>query len=154
MAGARFAACRPHEFLQHAAVGNAMAGPALRVQTRDLRLQFSQRRQLGAHAPEMRMDHRIDLRAIRHGVARERDHSPNVGERHVERPAMPDELQPLEVRGTECPVSGRSAGRRVDEAFLLVEADGLHVDASVPGEFSDSHGLDSVAARGFPMREP
>jgi len=139
MARASLAVRRVDELFQDAAIRYPVPAYALRVQARELLLQRIERRALCAHALQMRVDEGVHFIARDGLVARQREQAFDVDERHVERAAVPDEVQPLERLGTVGAVTRSRAARGLDQPCLLVVADGLHVYARPAGQFTDFH---------------
>jgi cobalt-zinc-cadmium efflux system protein len=63
---------------------------------------------------------------------------PDLGERHVERAAVANERQPLQVRATVKPVVAGRAGRLGKQAFALVIADGFARAMGAASKVADS----------------
>jgi hypothetical protein len=64
---------------------------------------------------------------------------PDLGERHVERPAMPDEGQPFQVCHAIRAVAVERTSRRRQQPGSLVIADGFAIHSGCPAKFSDAH---------------
>src|SRR4051794_41173231 len=122
MARTRLAVSRVDQLAQDAAVSYPVAACALRAERCQLRLQRLKRHALGAYPFEMAPDQLVDVVARDLLVARKIDQPLDLSERHIERAAVPDEIEPLDVRRSIRPVSRRRARRGVEQPFALVVA--------------------------------
>src|SRR3954466_2487418 len=102
---------RVDQLAQDAAVGYAVAARALRAQGCELRLQRLERHALGAHPFQVAPDQLVDVVARNLVIARQVDEPLDFSERHVERAAVADEIQPLYMLSAVGPVARRSARR-------------------------------------------
>src|SRR3990172_12102427 len=139
MACAGFALRRVDQIVEDAAVGDAVARIALRAQRGELLFQRVERRDLGAHALEMRLHQLVHVVAGQAALARKLEQPPDVGERHVERGAGAHEIEALEMlRAVDSIARGRSRGR-LEQPLALVVPHCLRVDARAAGELTYLH---------------
>lgn len=64
----------------------------------------------------------------------------DLGQAHVQRPALADEPQPLQRGRLVVAVVVAAPGGRGQQAGLLVVADGARLDPGRAGQLSDAHG--------------
>lgn len=82
----------------------------------------------------------IDLAAVLIRHLAEAKQRSNFFQRHVERPAVPDEGQPLQMGRRIGAITVGRAGRRRQQLRLLVVTDGFDIHPGGLAEFSDAHG--------------
>ena len=95
----------------------------------------------------MCIQQRIDLATVLRGVVPQPQQGPNLAKRHVQRAAVPNELQLLDVSLTVQPVISAATSRLRQQPLLLVVADGHDLAACEPGQFTnpDFHVIPSYA---------
>lgn len=139
-----------HQLADDAAVGYPPARPAAGTQAGKLMLQRFKLPALHTHALELRIDEAVHFFARSAALAGEREQPAHVRKRHVEKPAMTDELQPLERLRSVAPISRRGARGWRKQPFPLVVANGRGIDARLAGQLSDFHaGLTLKWLQGF-----
>ncbi|AEG92262.1 hypothetical protein Rta_11760 [Ramlibacter tataouinensis TTB310] len=128
---------RSHQLLQDAAGVARMVGVAERLQGHQLVLQRLQALQPGAHPRQLGLHQRVHVVAL----AVQRLQQPlDVGQRHVQRPAVAHEGQPLQLGRAVVAVAVGLARGLGQQAGFLVIADGVHVHAGGAGQVTDLHG--------------
>ena len=86
--------------LQYSAVLCCLGNLTLRAQRFQLALQYLKFGNAPFHMSDMQVEEMIDFTAIIFGMVTKPEHVADFVERHVERPAMPDELQPFDLLRT------------------------------------------------------
>jgi hypothetical protein len=145
VAGAGFAVRGRDQLVQDAAFVRRMVGVAAVAQLRQLAFERAQALQPGPHPLQLRFDQGLGIAAV---VARAVDEIEQVlhfRQRHVERPAVAHEGQPLQLGRAVAPVAVGLARRRRQQAGLFVIADGVHVDAGGTAQVADLHALTLAA---------
>ena len=120
---------RANQLLEDPAIGHAVTAGALRIQRGELPLQVIERCALRPHALQVGAHQAIYLVAGNRPVAGKREQALDIGERHVQRTAVANEVQALQMAGGVAAVARRHTRRRLDQAFALVIAHRLHVDS-------------------------
>jgi hypothetical protein len=85
------------------------------------------------------VDERIDFATALARVAGIEEQPADFRERHIERAAMADEAQGVQVHLRIAAISRRFTLGRVEQAFSLVVANGLDVASGLGRYLSDSH---------------
>src|SRR5690606_33759268 len=149
VAGAGLVMGRRDQLVQDAALAAGMVARALRAQACELALERPEAPQPRAHAGELRVDQPVDARGVGVRPVDEREQAADLLERHVQRAAMADERQPLELGGPVGAIAVRAARRRLQQADALVVADGLGIHPRGLGELADPHSAPLVAGHDF-----
>ena len=103
------------------------------------------------YVPDMLIEQLINVAAVLLGRIAKLEQRADLLERHVERAAMTDERQALDMVLIVRAVIARPAGGMRQESSLLVVADGFGLAASSFREIADAHGflLDLIVTTGF-----
>ena len=112
---------------------------AAAAQREQLLLQRAQRCQSLSHASDVLVEERIDLGTGLLGLRSERQQLAHVGQRNVERSAMANELQPLDVALGIPAVAGGLALGFFEQTLAFVEPNGLHIASALGGQLTDLH---------------
>lgn len=156
MTTARFGVRRRHKLMQDSALAAAFWEVALGAQGGELLFQSAKRLEAGARAVELCIDGAIDCAAVSSRFGHEIEQQPDVGQRHIQRPAVPDEREPFKLALAVDSISVRQPARLRQQLDALVVANGLQIHAGSAGKIADFHArivaLDPVAATGFPIQ--
>ena len=82
-----------HQVDDDAALGNALSSAALRAQVDEPALESLKLKPLGPHTLQLGVDYAIYLATRSSRIAGELEQPAHIGERHVQQPAMLDELE-------------------------------------------------------------
>ena len=100
------------------------------------RLQFAQPR---AHMAQVRVQQGVHRAAIGLRLVVHRQQAADFVQAHVQRPAMANQAQPLDVAiGVIAEIPRRARWRRQQGLFFVI-ADGVHRAPGQPGEFANLH---------------
>lgn len=99
MARTRLSVRRTDEFLQDAALGGDMPCLAARPQRDELLLQRAHGLEPRPRPRQLIVDQPVDVAAVGIRMSDEIEQPLDLGQRHIERPAVADKGQPLQVRG-------------------------------------------------------
>jgi hypothetical protein len=93
------------------------------------------------HLAEVLIYERVDFSALLSGCIPQLQQSAHFPQRHVERTAVPDELQPFDVPVTVQPKVTFTTRRLRHQTFLLIVTDGHYLASGLFGEFTnlDTH---------------
>ena len=158
--GSTALACCVVQPAQNAAVRCAMAAGALQAQRPQFFFQCLQLPDALGHMADMRVQQRVDALAVGVGRVLEPQQRGDFVQRHVQRTAMADKRQALQVAVVVKAVIGTGARGFRQQAFSLVKTDGFTLRVGCFGEFTDFHGglswrgsavLDFKAATRFPI---
>ena len=139
MAGTSLAMPRVDQLFEDAAVGDAVAACALGIKSSEPLLKLLQGCAFHAHPREVLMNQTVDLVAGHRPVLGQLDEPLYVCKCHVERPAMADEDQTIEVLGRVRPISRGGSGGRLNEPLALVIAHRLDIHPGLSSEFTYAH---------------
>lgn len=128
-----------HQLADDAAVGHSLARPAAGTETGELALERFKLPALHTHALELCIDEAVHFFARSAAFAGKREQPTHVCKRHVEKPAVTDELQPLDRLRSVAPISRRGARGWGKQPLPLVVANGRGIDARLAGQVSNSH---------------
>ena len=112
MAGTRFTVGSGHQLVQDAAFSRRMPCRALVTQSGELTLQRTHGFQPRPHARELLVDQAINIATIGFGMRNEIEQSFHRSKRHIQRTAMTDKSQSLQVSRTIAAVAIAGAGWR------------------------------------------
>jgi len=127
----------------HDVAVTGLVGMAVRFDARQFLFQTFQPGDALADRGEMRGRDTVRLVMGHGGVLAQADQFANRLERQAEIAGMADEGQPVEFGAGVAALVAGGTFRRVDQAHLLVIADGRHLDAGASRHFADGeHGLD------------
>lgn len=151
--------CR-YQLVQDAALADGVIRVALGPQRAQLSFKRAHAREARPHTRKLRLNQGVHVGTIGFGSRHELEQALDVCERHVQRPAMADERQTLEMSCTIGAIAVRLPSRWRQEASLFVIADGLDIDPGVSRQFPDTHAiapscfvdsipLDAIVAIGF-----
>ncbi len=113
---------------------------ALFAQRLELLLQLAQLTDTGGDMPDVLVEQRVDLTALGLRLVFEPQQHADLVQRHVQRPAMPHEGQPLDVLGPVDAVVAFAARCLRQQALAFVVADGLDLGLCCQGQFTDLDG--------------
>lgn len=131
---------RVQQLLQDAAFGQVARRRAALAQRLQLVAQRLQLLDARADMAQVGVEQRIDLAALRALRVPDRQQRADLLQIHVQRPAVADQAQALDLGGAVAAVIGRRARRGRQQALALVEADGLGGGLGGLGQFADLHG--------------
>lgn len=117
--------------LQYAAVLCRLRNMTLRAQRPQLALQRLEFGNAPFHMPDMPVEEMIDFAAVIFRMVAKPEQAADFIECHVERPAVPDKLQPFYMFCTVQAVIILRARRSGQQAFLFIKADGFNLAASL-----------------------
>lgn len=138
--------------MHDAAFAPATGCPALSAERGQLLLQGAKRLQARSNFAKLCIDDPVHIAAIPTRLSEKSEQQPDIGDRHVERPAVPDECQSFQVPVAISAITIRFAFCVQKKAHALVVTNGLDVHARGAAKFPDPHevilALDPVAAPG------
>ena len=132
-------ACNPGELVQDAAVPGVLRLPAQLPKTRKLLFQRPQFPNALGDMPDMFVQQHIDLSTVLGRRIFEVQKSLDLGERHVQAAAMPDEGQASGMGITVDAVVAPGSGGRGQQAFSFVIANSFDSRMGQVRQFTDFH---------------
>jgi len=129
------------QLLQDAAVGYLVSCRTTGSQCAELRFEPLEASAFCADVLEVPLHEYVHLVTGNASVASECQEALDIRDRYVERPAVTDKMQPLEMLWPVQTIACRGARGRFEQPFTLVIAHGLYIDAGVAGELSGTHAV-------------
>src|SRR5690606_23662855 len=102
VAGAGLVVGGRYQLVQDPAFAAPVVAATLLAQRGELALEGLQARQAGPYPAQLCIDQAVDAGTIDVGSVDESQQAPDLVERHVEGPAVPDECKPFELRAPVC----------------------------------------------------
>lgn len=131
--------CCRDQFVQDTAITRRVTRTALPAQHRELPLQRPHALESRPHPQQVFVNQAINVAAVRVGVFNEIEQALNVRQRDVERTAMANEGQPLQMRWAVGPIAILLTGWGWQEAGLLVVTNRLDIDACRLSQLANPH---------------
>jgi len=122
-------------------MGHVLDACALPAQALELLLQLLQFVDARGNVPDVGGQQRVHVAAVRAGGVLEAQKYTDLVQRHVQRAAMADERQPLDVLGAVDAVIAVAAGCCREQPLTLVVADGFHLGPGQGGQCADFHAV-------------
>lgn len=138
---------RLHQFIQDAAVLRVTNARALLAKCLELPRQLAQFADAGGDMADVLVKQRVHLPALHLRIVLEAQQHPDLIQSHVERPAVADERQALDVRRSVDAVVAFAAWRVRQESLALVVADRLDLRLRGRRQFSDLHQTHRASTR-------
>lgn len=132
MAGTLLAMRSMHQLSDDAAISYTLARAAPGAQTGKLALKRLELASLRAHALQLRVDQVVYLLARRAALAGKDEQAAHVRKRHIEMPAVPDELQALHGFAAVYAISRSGSRWPRNQPFALVVANGGAINTGLP----------------------
>jgi hypothetical protein len=102
------------------------------------------------HVPDVLVQECVDVSAIRSRCIAQTQQNPDLLQRHVQAPAVPDELQQVDVPRPIYAVVAVGAPRLRQQTFPLVIPNGLDLGARHLGQLADAHVNTPFGPRSLP----
>lgn len=130
---------RCHQFMQDAARSGGVLRVATVAQLLKLALEGLHRSEPRPDAGDLLVDQPVHVTAIATRMVQQVQQPPHIRKRYVQRPAVTDEGQSLQVQGPIGAVAVGLPHRRGQQPHPLVIADGFDIHTRGLSKFSDAH---------------